>query len=298
MASSPACVGRVGAGPASDRAPTATPSGRSLSPKMLLGGTASLSKPSLAPSQLSFRLGLARTRTTTYPLDSMDFIMMDLERPDGRSRHAHWCAGDLTGRLLEFLSCAEGVDGKSDPRLGPLFERILKQRRPSGIIGRYAPTAANTPPEDDPLQVACAGRLFPGLIRYFDLTGDARAIEAAGGLAERLWAVRDAWRNMLEGCHGYRIEAWVSEPFARLYEITKDRRWLEFCGMIRDNLGTCEAFCHAHGFMSTLRGLQVAALVTGDRSWNQKPEQNRRLIIEKHFEMPDGCTPEAFRIAT
>ncbi len=263
-------------------------------PKMLLGGKVALSKPTLAPSQLSFRIGLARTRTAAYPLDSMDFILMDLERPDNRSRHAHWCVGDLSGRLLEFLSCSEGIDGVCDPRIDELFERILKQRRPSGVIGRYAPTTANQPPEDDPLQLACAGRLFSGLLRYHDLTDDPRALEAAVGLGERLWNVRDTWRSMLNGCQGHRIEAWVTESFARLYAAAKDSRWLEFCGVVRDSLGTCETFCHAHGFMSTLRGLQVAALVTGDTSWIEKVEQNRRLIIDRHFEMPDGCTPESF----
>lgn len=283
----------MGISRAAESSATASAAGRSLTPKMVLGGRAAVSRPMLDASQLSFRIGLARTRTASYPLDSMDFIMMDLERPDGRTRHAHWCVGDLSGRLLEFLSCAEGVDGQHDPRLDGLFERILKQRRPSGIIGRYAPTPANTSPEDDPLQVACAGRLFPALIRYFELTGDARAIEAASGLAERLWSVRDAWRNMLNGCAGHRIEAWVTEPFARLYGITKDPRWLDFCGMVRDSLGTCESFCHAHGLMSTLRGLQIAAMVTGENSWNEKPEQNRRLIIDRRLEMSDGCTPES-----
>jgi hypothetical protein len=263
----------------------------SLQPMWLLQGAASLCRPSLARSQLSFRIGLARTRTTSYPMDSMDFIMMDLERPAGCSRHAYWCTGDLTGRLLEFLSCAEQVDGKSDPRLGALFERILKQRRPSGLFSRYS-GLSDKPPEDD-FRAAGSGRLFPGLIRYYELTGDARALEAAEGLARRLWSFRDQWQKHLKSTSGRFIEAWVSEPFARLYAITKDQRWLEFCSMIRENLGTCETHCHAHGFMSTLRGLQVAALVTGDRSWNDKPEQNRGLIIEKRFEMPDGCTPEA-----
>ena len=64
--------------------------------------------------------------------------------------------------------------------------------------------------------------------------------------------------------------------------------------MIRDSLKTCETPCSAHALMSTLRGLQMAALVTGDLAWNEKPEQNRRLIIEKQFETPDGCTPECF----
>ena len=92
-----------------------------------------LSNPLLSPSQTKFRLGLVRQRTRTYPLDSMDFIMMDLERPEGHHRHAYQCAGDLTGRLLEFLSHAEGVDGQHDERLPELFERILRQRRPSGL---------------------------------------------------------------------------------------------------------------------------------------------------------------------
>ena len=267
-------------------------SARSRSPTLLLGGTATLSEPSLAPSQLSFRLGLARTRTAAYPMDSMDFILMDLERPAGRSRHAHWCTGDLTGRLLEFLSCSDGIDGTHDPRIATLLDRILKQRRPSGLIGRYAAVPVDKAPEADPL--SGANRLFCGLIRCFDLTGDVRAIEAAEAMAARLWSVRDAWRQRLQASGGRFIEAWVTEPFARLYAVTKDARWLEFCGMIREHLGTCETGCHAHGFMSTLRGLQVAALVTGDRSWNDKPEQNRRLVIEKRFEMPDGCTPESF----
>ena len=90
------------------------------------------------------------------------------------------------------------------------------------------------------------------------------------------------------------IEAWVTEPMARLYGITREQRYLDFVGMINEHLGNCDAGCHAHGFMSTLRGLQVAALVTGDHAWNEKPEANRRMIIQQRFEMPDGCTPEAF----
>ena len=271
--------------------PVADEAVRSLAPRPLLRGTAALCRPLLGPSQLGFRLGLARARTTTYPMDSLDFIMIDLERPEGISRHASWCTGDLTGRLLEFLSIAEGVDGIADPRLGGLFERILKQRRPSGLFSRYH-DRSTSPPENQVL--AGSGRLFPGLVRYFELTGDARALDAASGLARRLWSLRDDWRKHLRATSGRVIEAWVSEPFARLYAIDRDPRWLEFCGMIQENLGPCDVPCHSHGYQSTLRGLQTAALVTGDLSWNEKPRQSRRMIIERRFEMADGSICESF----
>ena len=194
--------------------------------------------------------------------------------------------------MLEFLSSSEYVDGKSDPRLEGLFERILKQRQPVRPL-LTVPLRHN--------KKSTAARIhgghrpaLSGLIRYFELTGDARALEAAEGLAKRLWSFRDDWQRHLRATSARGMEAWVSEPMAQLYAITKDQRWLEFCGMVRENLGTCEVSCHAHGFMSTLRGLQVAALATGDRSWNDKPELNRRLIIERRFEMPDDCTPEVF----
>ncbi|MBN2295309.1 MAG: glycoside hydrolase family 127 protein [Pirellulales bacterium] len=279
--------------------PAATkPSSRTTTPKMLLGGKASFSKPLLEPSQLSFRIGLARGRTSAYPMDSMDFIMMDLERPDGRSRHAHWCVGDLSGRTLEFLSCAEGIDGKNDLRLDTLFERILKQQRPSGIIGRYGVgpgglSPAETPPEADHMRSSCVGRHSCGLLRYYDLTGDARALESAVKLGNAMWQVRDAWRGVLKNAHWPNPYTWTSEFFARLYAATKEDRWLEFCAIIRDSI-ISEPNMHAHFLMTTLRGLQLTALYTGDLSWSEKPEQVRKLVIERQNEMPDGCTPECF----
>jgi hypothetical protein len=247
--------------------------------------------PQLSGSQLCFRIGLARKRTTLYPLDSMDFIMMDLERPDLCTRHAHWCTGDLTGRLLEFLSCAEGVDGQSDPRLSQLFERILRTRRPSGLFGRYAGQPRNAPPESDAF--SGADRLFPGLLRYYDLTGDWRALDAAVGLGERILSVRDEWHKRIEQPALNPIANWVTEAFARLYRVTRDTRYLDFPQLINEHLVHCQNV-HSHGFMSTLRGLQLLTMYSGDLGWNEKPEFYRRKIAAEHYERPDGCVAEVF----
>ena len=69
-----------------------------------------VSTPLLYNSQLKFRLGLAKKRLEHYPLDTMDFVMMDLERPALRTRHAHQCTYDLTGRTLLFYALAEGIE--------------------------------------------------------------------------------------------------------------------------------------------------------------------------------------------
>ncbi len=275
---------------------TASLASRTLLPTMLLNGTVSYSRPLLAPSQVSFRIGLARTRMSTYPCDSMDFIMMDLERPDGKHRHADFCTGDLTGRLLEFLSCAEGVDGKNDAQLDALFERILKQQRPSGFIGRYAAAPQQMEPEDDPLRGGASAKIFFGLARYYELTGDRRALTAAEGLANLLWSVRGEWEKRLKpGKDNRDVGFWAIEPLARLYGITKDARWLKFCEMTTQYLASCEnRICHSHGHLTTLRGLQVMALITGDLSWNKLAETDRQTIIEKKMEMPDGNIPERF----
>ena len=251
-----------------------------------------VSSPKLAESQVRFRLGLVRQRTRTYPLDSMDFILMDLERPDPCHRHAHWCTGDLTGRLLEFLSYAEGIDGQSDPRLPELFERILRQRRPSGLIGRYAAQPKPIPPEDD--FRSGVPRLLPGLLRHYDLTGDARSLEAAVGMARFTLSRQDEWRQHLKRRGSRCIEAWVSEPMAMLYGLTRDNAYLDFAAMIEECLESPEKGAHSHGYLSTLRGLQVAALITGDKAWNVKPERYRQTIIERRYVMPDGCIPEVF----
>ncbi len=249
------------------------------------GERVSVSRPRLSESQVRFRLELARQRTETYPLD-MDFIMIDLERPERRTRHAHWCTGDLTGRLLEFLSCAEGVDGVVDARLPELFERIWKQRAPSGLFGRV--------PRERQDGLAGSDKVFHGMVRYFELTSDARALEGAQGIAEHLMSSGDRWRESLEKARGRFIQAWVSEPMARLYGITGDTRYLDFCGMVREYLGDCSAPCHSHGFLSTLRGLQIAGLLTGDAGWNEKPEENRGIVSDRRYEMPDGCISEGF----
>jgi hypothetical protein len=237
-------------------------------------------EPRLFDCQISYRLDLARKRATQYPLDSMDFILMDLERPPTSRRFADFCTGDLTGRMLWFLSSTDGVDGQSDPRLKELFERILKQRQPNGLFGRPAGQISKA----EPFTTECGGvgycsnMLLFGLAAYYERTGDLRALEAACGMVDYIWSRGEQYRGWLEAKNRkHAIEMWITHPLARLYRITGDRRYLEICGWIRDAFDGLEK-THAHGLGTTLRGLQLAALYSGDPSWNKKVESLRKRI--------------------
>ena len=170
----------------------------------------------------------------------------------------------MCGRLDRSLAGVSQLCRRSRWKERPAARHAIRSHlEAAASIGHdrpLCPARPDIPPENDPLQSCGATRLFPGLLRYYDLTGDGRALEAAKGLAERLWMARDEWRRMLKspGDHGF--YAWVSEGFARLYPFDQDSRWLEFCGMIRDSLPTCTTPCSAHAMMSTLRGLQMTAL--------------------------------------
>ena len=105
---------------------------------------------------------------------------------------------------------------------------------------------------------------------------------------------RDAWYKKLKQCGGRAIEFWITEPLALLYGVTGNKEYLDFVGMINDGLEMPDKGAHAHGYLATLRGLQLAALITGDAAWGEKPEAARRMIVEKHYETPDGGVAEGF----
>ena len=231
-----------------------------------------LAKPLLSHSQLKFRLGLVRQRMCTYPLDSMDFIMMDLERPEATHRHAYQCTGDLTGEMLLIMSCADSVDGQHDERLPELFERILQQRQPSGLFGRR-------PVDSEEYLSLRFASVFPAFLDYYELTHDIRALDAAIGLADI--AVRS------------KEIRWFTEPMVLLYGLTGKKEYLDFVGLINDAFVMPDKGEHAPAHLTKLRGLQTAALITGDAAWNAKAEASRRMIIDRHFELPDGCISES-----
>ena len=232
-------------------------------------------------SPLLARLRLAKQGCHNYPTDDMDFIMADLEQPEAIHRHAQHCTGDLTGRYFEFLAASMPHDRSDEDRMEELFWRILKCQAPFGPCRKVVPGSTT----------AAESKLTIAFLRYYLQTGNGKALVAARQTAEYIFPFTPA-----DGDYGCGF-GWLTEPMALLFAITGDTRCIDYCRKIEANLKKLPfENTHSHGLMSTLRGLQVAAMYTGDMSFNEQPERFRKMIQEKAVWV-DGNIPETFPIS-
>ena len=239
-----------------------------------------LSKPLLFDCQLKYRLGLAKERLEAYPLKSMDFVMMDLERPALHNRHADWCNYDLTGRLLQFYALAEGIDGRHIARLPILYERIMNNRQPNGTFTK----------DHNPVDT----HFLSGLVEYYLLTGDMRALIAAREAADNLLAKGEAFFDSFKTNGPHTLQAWIAEGFADLYRETKDKKYFDACKKIATEcLGDMHG-AHSHGYMTTLRGIFKAGIATGDQELIDIVTKRRQEIIDENSISANGDVCEVF----
>jgi hypothetical protein len=230
-------------------------------------------------------------------MDSMDFVLNDLEQPEAVRRHADFCTGDLTGRYLEMLARSMPHDDSCEARMEELLSRILKCRTLEGPVGR--PYAEKRTMSDKDRIFGVGYKLFAGLLRYYLFSGNGKALDLALDNGEYFLANIVPAKNILAETKkkgGFALEWWITEPMALLYGITGDKKWLEVCGIIADALPPVIDRAHSHGLMTTLRGLQLAAVYSGDAGFNVLPEKFRKDIAEK-AEWADGNIPEAFPIS-
>jgi len=248
------------------------------------------SQATLHESPLLNRIKLAKQRGRSYPLDSLDFIMVDLERPNTLTRHADFFTGDLTGRYLDFLSASAHLEPSDHDRMQALFTRMLACQAPNGTFGRVPGVYT------EPAWMA-ASKVFIGLLSYYKETGDPKALAAARRNAEFFFANLDRVREAsIQQKKPEDLHKWIrtagslgdfgtiiTEPMAELFGITGDPRCLDVCRAVAEAQESrpLKGRGIAVGVQTTLRGLQLAAIYTGDSSWNKQPEQFRKEVADK-----------------
>ncbi len=114
------------------------------------------------------------------------------------------------------------------------------------------------------------GRLLVGLLQYHAASKDPQALAAARRLADFLVGIREqaadpavAKRVEGQGAFGIICFTQLVEPLVALSALTGDGRYLEAARAIAPSLGP-RGIQHAHGYVTTLRGMLDLARATKD----------------------------------
>ena len=237
-------------------------SGAAASPALPAVGGAS------ARGELAERIRLTAERLTRgeRPVYSPDFVLADVAL-DRRRRFWEF-SGDLSGRYVEALSILPFPGGLE---LKALVAAILREQREDGRFGdatlRYTSAEIAMP------HMALLwgnGRLLVGLMQYHAATRDADVLKAARRLADFLVGIRAqaadpavARRVQGQGAFGIICFTQLIEPLVTLARVTGEPRYLEAARQIAPALGP-RGIQHAHGYVTTLRGLLDLAVQTND----------------------------------
>jgi hypothetical protein len=225
--------------------------------------------PGAAPTgELGARLALSTGRLTDggLPAYTRDFVLADVTGDAGR-RFTEY-SGDLSGRYVEALSVLPPAAG---PDLQGLVREIVAHQRADGRFGN--PDLRYTADEIGGLHMAQLwgnGRLLLGLVQYHLSSGDAESLAAARRLADFLAGVRAqtaepavAARLRGQGAMGIVCFTQLVEPLVLLARATGEGRHYEEARRIAPALGP-RGIQHAHGYLTTLRGMVALAEATGD----------------------------------
>ena len=185
-------------------------------------------------------------------------------------------------------------------------EGLMATQTPDGYIGNYAP-------EYQLQQWDVWGRKYStlGLLAWYDLSGDKRALKAARGVIDHLMTQVGPQTTAIAMTGNYfgMASCSILEPVVYLYQRTNDKRYLEFANYITEQLNAPEGpqlldradkpvarrFPHpevwwsrenghkAYEMMSCYEGLLEMYKLTGEKKYLEAVEKTVETIIEQEI---------------
>ena len=227
-------------------------------------------KPGCQPAGLlAHRVKLTADRLISgrIPEFSREFVLADVALTPPRRFNEY--SGDLSGRYVEALALLPS--GDSTARLGALVKDLIAYQRPDGRFGD--PDLVFKADQIGPNHMALLwgnGRLLVGLLRYYERSQDQACLQAARRLGSFLLGVRQDCSDPSvlkklegQGASGYICFTQLIEGLVLLKRATGDRFLLDAASSIVPLLQP-RGIQHAHGYLSTLRGIVMLYEETKD----------------------------------
>ncbi len=212
-------------------------------------------------------LTAARLLSGRVPEFTPEFVLADVALTPERRFNEY--SGDLSGRYIGALALLPAKD--SPARLRSLVTQLARYQRTDGRFGQE--DLIFKADKIGPRHMALLwgnGRLLVGLLEYYEQSRDATILEVARRLGQFLLSVRrecsdPAVLKKLEGqgASGYICFTQLIEGLVLLRRATGDKSLVEAASSIVPLLQR-RGIQHAHGYLSTLRGIMMLHEETGD----------------------------------
>lgn len=222
--------------------------------------------------ELTHRIEMAKDRLASesrVPAFTEDFILGDVNIDLQNPRRFYNYSGDLSGRYIEAMALCN--KGEKDEKLAALVEKVIKAQQPDGRFGDPSlnfTTAEIEKTNHMPLLWG-NGRMLMGLIAYYKMTGDPKALEAAkkgGDFFVKTYAqvTPEVVARLGQMADGVICFTTYVEPLAALAQLTGDKKYSDAAEAIYPTL-PARGHLHTHGYLTTLKGVLDLYAYTKDK---------------------------------
>ncbi len=219
------------------------------------------------------RLEMAYDRLVSdslQPVFSKPFIMEDVSLDPAWPRRFSDYSGDLSGRYIEVMSLM-AKEGKDKKFLDDIVHSELAYQQPDGRFGN--PSLDFHQPDITGEHMALLwgnGRMLVGLMAYYQRTKDPEVLKAAEKLGNfylgtyRYCSTPENIERLKNfGAMGIICFTQYIEGLAELYKVTGNKDYLDVCRKVYPLLPP-RGDQHAHGYLTTLRGVLKLYEITKD----------------------------------
>lgn len=259
--------------------------------------------------ELEQRVRLTEKRLQHEPY-ALDLIVQDVARKPDLTRRFEEYEGDVSGRTLGSWSYMSRLLGEHPAKLDSIFEAILLCQDDDGYFG-----------EDQQKigwdfwgrQTFGHGRLLGGLVQYYELTKDERALNAATKLADYFVKNIPIWNSTHEENPWTNTNNWVQwqddqtnrqhfvkthmtsilESLMMLYKFNPKKEYLD-AGFALVELFPDFGHYHSHSYLNTMTGMAMLFDYTGDQEVYTRLYNLYWQDVMRYGYQPDGGIREWF----
>ena len=261
--------------------------------------------------ELAQRIALTERRLQHHPF-SLEFIVQDVARIEGKLRRFEDYEGDVSGRVLGAWSYICRLLNQRPEKLDAIADKILKHQKPQGYFGRNQQGEGW---DKWGRQNFGHGRLLVGLVEYYKLTKEKRFLTAGEKLGDYFVRTIPKWtteysdnpwtdtsseidwqdnqsvrRHFVKTHHTS-----VLEGLMLLYEISPKRQYLDTAKKLVDLFPSFGQY-HSHSYLNTMVGIAMLYRQTGTAEYLDRLERDYWRHIIRYCRRPDGGVCEFYTL--